>query len=117
MFDGCGRIGREKRDIGFLKVFRPHILDERGFVADGVQLSFGFVVEQLDLRRGKVTRLQNFLQLFALECGGSDDGYAIEVAAHANPEDCGSCTSVVALDCGFERRSAKNSRASTPESM
>src|SRR5438445_12245866 len=98
-------------------MLRTHILYEGGLVADGIQLALRFVVEQLDLSRWKVARLKDLFQLLAFERRGSDDGYAIEIAAHANPEDCGSCTSVAAAGCGFVRRRAKNSRASTPESM
>src|SRR3954453_21800176 len=97
-------------------MLRTRGLHERRLIANGVELAFGFVVEQLDLARGKIAGFQYFFQLFAFERRSADDRYPIKIAAHASPEDCGSCISAEA-GCGFVRRNAKKRRASTPESM
>src|SRR5690348_6011652 len=97
-------------------MFRTRRLHECRLIAHGIELPFGFVVEKFDLARRKIARLQHFFQLFAFERRSADDRYPIKIAAHASPEDCGSCISADA-GCGLLRRNAKKRRANTPESM
>ncbi len=78
---GAFLVGSEEGEIDFVELLRAHALDERNFVAHGLQLAQRFVViEQLDVDRGKIAVAQHLGNLFPLQRTRAHDGQAVEIA-------------------------------------